>query len=377
MSTAGYRARRGTWVMAALGAVVVTLVSLIWTDRDAQSTLDSGASTAAYMLEMPLVQQNPSGVDTALDRLGHLQPFAHVRVVSVSETLVIDRQYVAADALSRRASSWIGRVASASARHVIVHDGERVGMVDVSLDTVPLVFRFLQAMLFGGALWGLGMVILSRRQRVRLRPASEQLPATRNLPRRVDDDMLDGMNSHFSTLLDNMVQLKSQMDSAYARLFYQATHDALTQVYNRFYFDLFLDHALDQAEREQAIFGIVFIDCNDFKQVNDEHGHLSGDNVLHEVAARLREAFMGHGDVFRYGGDEFAVLLNRLEDAETLNRLIASIPDLFQEPVRDTQGGQMIQVGVASGGALYPYDGRDANTLMRVADARMYQDKTR
>lgn len=367
------------WATALFGAISIVAMSLVLLDKEGQSALNNSASTAAFMVELPLAQKSQGILQTATERLAHLQPLTHIEVADRANRPVVEWHPEGALPLRETLSSWVSLIIPISGEHAVMHEGQRIGTVTVTLQEAPLAWRFLRSVIWGIVLWGSGAAILIGRHRFsqrRTAAASTTLPTTvdSHLPRR-QDDMLEGMNTHFSTLLDNMVQLKTQMDSAYTRLFYQATHDGLTQVYNRFYFDLFLEHALTQTAQKKGIFGIVFIDCNDFKQINDQHGHLSGDDVLHEVAARLLEAFSAHGDVFRYGGDEFAILLDKLENEAAFHMLIEKLSSLFDTPVRLPKKDMPITVSVARGGALYPQDGLDATALMSVADARMYKNK--
>lgn len=364
------------WSTTFFGVVGILAVSLVSLDKEGKSALDNSASTAAFMVELPLAHKSQGALQTAVERLAHLQPLTHIEVSDRGNIPLIEWHQAGSSPWQETLSSWVGLITPTSGEHAVVHDGKRLGTVVVMLQTSPLAWRFLRSVIWGVGIWACGAIVFAGRRRLKHKSAHATLPATvQSHPPRRQEDMLEGMNTHFSTLLDNMVQLKAQMDSAYTRLFYQATHDALTQVYNRFYFDLFLEHALEQAARKNSMFGIVFIDCNDFKLINDQYGHLSGDSVLHEVAARLRDAFAPHGDVFRYGGDEFAILLDKFESETAFHTLVKKLPTLFDAPVRLPEPDTLISINVARGGALYPSDGRDATALMNVADTRMYKDK--
>ena len=131
-----------------------------------------------------------------------------------------------------------------------------------------------------------------------------------------------------------------------------------------------MDAQIDAARLEAAIFGLIYIDLDYFKQVNDSYGHQVGDQYLQEVALRMKRQLRPHDTLSRLGGDEFAVLLpmvrNRAEVEEIAQRLERS----FDEPFAFEE---LTLTGSASVGiALYPQDGATRDDLLNAADAAMY-----
>ncbi len=150
-----------------------------------------------------------------------------------------------------------------------------------------------------------------------------------------------------------------------------AHHDALTGLPNRHCFEQHLDRALAQADRDTAEIAVMFIDLDNFKQVNDRFGHPVGDRLLVEVAARLRTATRAADTVARFGGDEFIVLVaNGGNGAE---RVLARLGEIMAVPV-DIDGIRLF-VTASVGYAVYPRHARCGGDLLRAADQAMYRSK--
>jgi diguanylate cyclase (GGDEF)-like protein len=156
-------------------------------------------------------------------------------------------------------------------------------------------------------------------------------------------------------------------------LHHKASHDALTGLLNRVGFSRHIDRALIEARPGHV--GLLFVDFDDFKQVNDAHGHEAGDELIRKAALRL-EAITRNGDeVARLGGDEFAIILADVRDDEQICAATERVRDAFLEPFR--LGDITISIGASVGGGLWPQDGRTAQELVRHADAAMYEDKAK
>ena len=160
---------------------------------------------------------------------------------------------------------------------------------------------------------------------------------------------------------------------AYRRTLSLAQEDALTGLPNRRYFDDTLDREVSRAERSGASFGLVMIDLNGFKQVNDRYGHAAGDALLIEVARRLREFARGGDFVARLGGDEFCVLLHDLEAADALAQALQRLREVVNGPCLIL--GHALSIEASFGAAIWPQEGAQPGELMKRADERMYQEK--
>ncbi len=154
----------------------------------------------------------------------------------------------------------------------------------------------------------------------------------------------------------------------------EATHDALTGLANRRLFYDRLQQAIRRAHRHGGKAGILFIDLDRFKEINDHHGHHVGDAVLTEVAKRLTSGIRESDSVARLGGDEFVVLLDGVQGREDC--LTAALK-IEQELGKDRCFfGLDLEITASIGQALYPDDGENEDELIRAADAAMYRMKT-
>lgn len=152
-----------------------------------------------------------------------------------------------------------------------------------------------------------------------------------------------------------------------------AYYDALTGLPNRALFEDRLSVAMATAERESSSFAVLFMDIDDFKAVNDSWGHGVGDEMLVEVARRLKLAIRRSDTVARIGGDEFTVLLPRIRTRDAVEQVIAKILETVAMPVATARG--IAPLSLSIGAALYPADGRSAGTLVHAADMAMYAAK--
>jgi diguanylate cyclase (GGDEF)-like protein len=151
-----------------------------------------------------------------------------------------------------------------------------------------------------------------------------------------------------------------------------AVTDPLTGLYNRRLFGEAFEKELNRARRYGLPLGLVMLDLHRFKEVNDKHGHPSGDEVLRAAATTLKKALRTSDSAFRIGGDEFAVLLPQT-DAEQALGLSHRIETVFAETLQSLP--LSVQVTIDQGVATFPQDGEQADQLIRVADERLYRLK--
>ena len=158
------------------------------------------------------------------------------------------------------------------------------------------------------------------------------------------------------------------------RLAHLAHYDGLTNLANRLLFYDRLGQAIALAKREQWIVGVIFIDVDRFKEVNDTLGHAVGDKLLQKVSECLIRSVGSDDTVGRLGGDEFAIVLSKLgteQDAEVVaQKIISSFNDPFE-----LEGGTEIYVTASIGITLYPTDSTDRDSLLKNADLAMYRAK--
>ncbi|HGY9627718.1 sensor domain-containing diguanylate cyclase [Pseudomonas putida] len=153
-----------------------------------------------------------------------------------------------------------------------------------------------------------------------------------------------------------------------------AHHDPLTKLTNRAVFNVRLGAALRAARRHGSTLALLFLDIDDFKGINDVHGHATGDRVLCEVARRLEGCVRETDTVARMGGDEFTVLLTDLDAPGAVYEKVEQILAAMAEPPGGELGGLKMP-SCSIGVACYPGDGEDADTLLSRADGEMYRVK--
>jgi diguanylate cyclase (GGDEF)-like protein len=152
-----------------------------------------------------------------------------------------------------------------------------------------------------------------------------------------------------------------------------AEHDSLTGLPNRLLLNDRLNHAIAAADHTKSLMAVLFLDLDGFKHINDSLGHSSGDKLLKSVAERLQDCVRTPDTVSRQGGDEFVVLLQDIRNAEdaahTAGRLLKGVMEPHSVESRE------IHVTASIGISVFPDDGRNAETLIKNADAAMYRAK--
>ena len=158
-----------------------------------------------------------------------------------------------------------------------------------------------------------------------------------------------------------------------ARHEYDASHDHLTGLTNRAFFLRAGTAAIEASRASGSATGLLLIDLDHFKEVNDALGHATGDRLLREVAGRLLHAVRGEGTVARLGGDEFAVLLPGLMDAEVADVVADRLLEVLAAPL-DCEGVKL-SVEASIGVSAFPDDGAEVDELLRRADIALYEAK--
>lgn len=176
---------------------------------------------------------------------------------------------------------------------------------------------------------------------------------------------------HMETQIHKQIEdLHEQQD----RLDHLASHDSLTGLPNRRLFLDRLDQALARARRQETQLALLFIDLDNFKTINDTHGHIAGDAVLQEVARRLRLQLRETDTAARIGGDEFIILIEGACDDASIDSIMGKVQAALSLPIpyQDIE----LESGGSIGVARYPQDGTTASPLIAAADQSMYRCKT-
>lgn len=158
-----------------------------------------------------------------------------------------------------------------------------------------------------------------------------------------------------------------------SELLHQATHDSMTGLANRALFFDRIRQLVAQATRNNEKFGVLYIDMDDLKKLNDQYGHRAGDDAIKAIAARMLNAARQADTVARLGGDEFGVILSRIANRDeadiAIHRFIKQIKAPFQF------NGKLIPLSASLGFAIFPDDGVDVDTILEKADNSMYLNK--
>ena len=154
---------------------------------------------------------------------------------------------------------------------------------------------------------------------------------------------------------------------------YMATHDALTGLPNRMMFSQLLNHAIKSAKRYTRQFAVLFIDLDRFKIINDTMGHEAGDQLLQEIATRLKQALRAVDVAARLGGDEFVILIEEISDLSHVATVAHKILTSVIKPLTIME--QECRITASIGISIYPKDAEDEQSLMKNADMAMYLAK--
>jgi diguanylate cyclase (GGDEF)-like protein len=173
----------------------------------------------------------------------------------------------------------------------------------------------------------------------------------------------------------NVAALALDRRRLHDQLSYRAQHDGLTGLPNRALLYEKLEAEIVRASRAGGLLGVLYMDLDGFKQINDTHGHDAGDVVLQEAAKRLLHGVRRGDTVARIGGDEFVVLLPLLGSREDAAQIADKIAAALREPIYSNH--QRLSVTACVGIAVWPLDGDRPNPLLRFADAQMYGEKRR
>ncbi len=151
---------------------------------------------------------------------------------------------------------------------------------------------------------------------------------------------------------------------------HMAMHDALTGLPNRILLDEKMDLALEGAKKNNSLLGLLFIDLDNFKQVNDIHGHKMGDHLLVSVSRIMQKRLRDHDTLARWGGDEFVVVLPELKHVSDVRRVAESLMGILETELVEEGFDAIVTLSI--GGATYPADANSTETLLVQADKALY-----
>jgi diguanylate cyclase (GGDEF)-like protein len=180
--------------------------------------------------------------------------------------------------------------------------------------------------------------------------------------------LLDRVSEQAAAVINNSILFEQTQEDSLT--------DPLTGLPNTRFMFMHLTRELSRAERLKSEISLMVMDVDNFKEINDSHGHHIGDRALCELARVLRAAIRPYDICVRYAGDEFIVVLSgcSAEEAEIKRQELQKQVD---EVVFEVRPGRRLQLGISVGTAVFPHDGTSYEALLATADSRMYQDKGR
>ena len=374
-------------VAVTLASVSLTLLGVLALRVYAEHNLHLIARSINYTVEAAVVFNDSSAATEALSLIASTEEVAQAEVFDANGKLLAQWVRPETGMLSKVELALAHALLEQPISQPIVHQGQTVGSIHVVGHGGSLL-RFLLSGLAGivicTALSAWVALYLARRLLLGITRPLQSLAAVahaarseRDFDRRVPPAQiaeLDSLGSDFNALLGEMEAWQSHLQSENETLAHQASHDSLTGLPNRAFFEGRLIRALRSAAKVNERVAVLFLDSDRFKDINDNFGHAAGDAVLVAVAERVRTQLREDDLVARLGGDEFAVLLaplHKLDDAQRIaDKIIASMDKPIPLP-----GNTQVLTSLSIGIAVYPDHGATPGTLLNAADAAMYQAK--
>ncbi|KPL68219.1 hypothetical protein SZ64_08835 [Erythrobacter sp. SG61-1L] len=384
------RAHRQLIGFAVMLAGLTVMVSGAAVIRDnAARNLQLIAHTLSYSVEPAIVFGDREAIGESIASLAGNGAVERIEVLDAKGEVL--RRWSREDSgLSAGMERLVGKVVWPTPYVIPVErGGETIGEVRVTGSAGDIARFLLQALLIAICCTGIALVatrILARKlQHGVIDPLNHVAEVARSVRterafhRRVPAPGLaevDMFVDDFNALLAELEGWYDGLTEENQELARQASHDALTDLGNRALFERHLAAAIQASATAGSRFALLYLDGNEFKQINDCHGHEAGDKVLQAIAMRLRQCVRHADTVFRLGGDEFAILLGAPIEAEEVQAIVDRIEYAMEEAIELGKGG-FAAFSISVGFALYPDHGQTAADLVRSADAAMYRDKTR
>ncbi|AHL32031.1 DeoR faimly transcriptional regulator [Pseudomonas brassicacearum] len=374
-------------VAITMASVSLTLLGVLALRVYADHNLHLIARSINYTVEAAVVFDDAAAATEALALIASTEEVADAQVFNEHGRLLARWQRPETGLLSELEMHIAKAFLEKPISLPIVHQGESIGSIVLAGHGGSL-FRFLLSGLAGivlcTAVSAWVALYLARRQLRAitgpLRSLAEVAHAARSeraLDRRVPPAAiaeLDNLGNDFNALLDELESWQTHLQSENATLAHQASHDSLTGLPNRAFFEGRLIRALRNASKLDEQVAVLYLDSDRFKGINDNFGHAAGDAVLTAVATRVRAQLREDDLVARLGGDEFAVLLTPLHSTEDAERIAEKIIASMEMPIQ-LPGNASVLTSLSIGIAVYPDHGATPGALLNAADAAMYQAK--
>jgi diguanylate cyclase (GGDEF)-like protein len=374
-------------VGVAMASVSLTLLGVLALRVYADHNLHLIARSINYTVEAAVVFNDKSAATEALALIASTEEVADAQVLDTHGRLLARWQRPETGLVSDLEMQLAKAFLEKPINMPIVHQGREIGSI-VLIGHGGSLMRFLLSGLVGivlcTAISAWVALYLARRQ-LRgiigplrsLASVAHAVRSERAFDRRVPAATiaeLDNLGSDFNALLDELESWQTHLQNENETLAHQASHDSLTGLPNRAFFEGRLMRALRNANKLDERVAVLFLDSDRFKEINDNFGHAAGDAVLVAVAKRVRAQLREEDLVARLGGDEFAVLLAPLHKTEDAERIADKIIASMEAPIL-LPGDHQVLTSLSIGIAVYPDHGVTPGTLLNAADEAMYQAK--
>ncbi|WP_087503215.1 diguanylate cyclase [Pseudomonas sp. SID14000] len=370
-----------------LAGISLTLLGVLALRVYANDNLHLIARSISYTVEAAVVFDDSAAANESLALIASTEEVAEARVFNNEGEQLAHWRRSDAGVLARLEAQVASALLDKPVNLPIAHQHQQVGRIELVGQGRSLLLFLLSGLagiLFCTVLSALAAQYLSRRllsDIVRplrgLASVAHAARRERSFDRRVPEAPIAELNelgNDFNALLDELEVWHSHLQNENQTLAHQASHDSLTGLPNRAFFEGRLNRSVRNAERQQDHLAVLFLDSDHFKQINDTLGHAAGDEVLISVADRVRAQLREHDLMARLGGDEFAVLLTPLHSRQDAEDIAEKIVASMKLPVQ-LDSGRSIATSLSVGIAYYPDDGADPGSLLNAADAAMYQAK--
>ncbi|NMG47765.1 diguanylate cyclase [Azoarcus communis] len=385
---------RSTLFAIVLGGVALAAVAFLALRAQVEDNLDRIARTVAYSVEAAVLFGDKQTADEILSQIAVREGLVEVAVRRVDGEIFAYARNASGEPLHRLGTQMDGAFVSHGVRAEVVSGQQVLGRVELRGDGkvfVVLFFRVLGVLLLSLGLAALVAKVLARRTEGRILAELDALAGMahtlrldgqfeRRLPT-FEIEEFDALGQDFNALLAEiqlrnaeLVDRQLRLERANQSLQHLADHDSLTGMANRARFATLLKQALTEAAASGSHVGVLYLDNDRFKSINDRFGHSAGDALLIDVARRIRGAVRESDLVARLGGDEFAVLLAPLRDVGDAQRVADKILMAMTRGLRLADGVD-IELGVSIGIAVYPDHASSDELLLQAADHAMYEAK--
>lgn len=365
--------------------LLLCVASVVTLKQYAQKNLELTSATMSRSLEASLVFNDATAASETLATLGKQGQFAVAEVLDVHQKRFAYWSWNPdenTDTLSTLVSRWLFPV---PVEQPVMHNGKVIGEVRITArDSLISHFIWTSFAVLTGCIFFAAFVALTITRSLHhgivtalqnITDVVHDVKTNRNFARRVEDERIEEFHRFgldFNSLLDEMEEWQLKLQARNAQLMRTAMHDPLTGLANRAAFRSSIA-ALMNDSSAQFNSALLFLDGDNFKQINDTWGHAAGDCVLIEVASRMVEFGGKRYQSYRLGGDEFAMILYGIHSTADVQQICAELSQKFLLPY-DLHNGHTAKMSLSIGFAL-AWENASVEALLEQADRNMYQVK--